>query len=180
MPADAPDLPALRAMLKSQYHAALAMLRDAVEKCPDAIWEGGGHRNACWQHAYHALFFAHSYSRRDSESSEWWPGHVAETLNPDGIPGPPQPGSALPLLPPAYSKEAVLAACRFVDEGIDAAVDSMDLGSAESGFPWYPIPKLEHQIVNLRHIQHHAAQIADRVRKEADVGVRWVGARRAR
>ena len=53
----APDLAALRAMLKSQYRSALAMLREAIELCPDEIWEGGGYTNACWQQAYHALFF---------------------------------------------------------------------------------------------------------------------------
>jgi hypothetical protein len=178
--AAAPDLAALRAMLKSQYHAALAMLRDAVERCPDAVWEGGGYTNACWQQAYHALFFAQCYSRRDSETFLWWPGHRTDTMNPDAIPGPPDPDAPLPHMPPPYSKDQVLAACRFVDEGIDAAIDAMDLGAAESGFPWYPIPKLEHQIVNLRHIQHHTAQIADRVRTHAGEGVRWVGARRPR
>ena len=30
--------------------------------------------------------------------------------------------------------------------------------------------KLEHQLVNLRHIQHHAAQLADRLRSAAMSG----------
>jgi len=33
------------------------------------------------------------------------------------------------------------------------------------------------QIVNIRHIQHHAAQLIDRVRSAAGVGIRWVAAR---
>jgi hypothetical protein len=32
-------------------------------------------------------------------------------------------------------------------------------------------------VVNLRHIQHGAAQLADRVRATADVGVQWAGSR---
>ena len=36
----------------------------------------------------------------------------------------------------------------------------------------------EHQLVNLRHIQHHAAQLADRLRTARDHGVRWVGGSR--
>jgi hypothetical protein len=35
--------------------------------------------------------------------------------------------------------------------------------------------KLEHQLVNLRHIQHHTGQLADRLRQAADRGLRWVG-----
>jgi len=51
----------------------------------------------------------------------------------------------------------------------------LDLDSAESGFSWYRMSKLEHQFVNLRHIQHHTGQLADRLRQEADRGVEWVG-----
>ena len=44
---------ALRGVLKSQYHAALAMLRDAIDLCPSDAWYGDGHGNAPWQIAYH-------------------------------------------------------------------------------------------------------------------------------
>ncbi len=37
---------ALRAALKSQYHAGLAMLRDVVERFPDELWTGAQHVNA--------------------------------------------------------------------------------------------------------------------------------------
>jgi hypothetical protein len=40
--------------------------------------------------------------------------------------------------------------------------------------------KIEHQILNVRHIQHGAAQIADRVRTATDVGTDWVGAGRGK
>jgi hypothetical protein len=51
-----------------------------------------------------------------------------------------------------------------------------DLLSAESGFSWYPVSKLEHQIINIRHLQHHAAQLGDRLRyATTDVGVEWYG-----
>ncbi len=63
----------------------------------------------------------------------------------------------------------------FCDRIVDDAVDALDLDSAESGFSWYRMSKLEHQLVNLRHIQHHGAQLADRLRSAADIGIRWVG-----
>ena len=40
----------------------------------------------------------------------------------------------------------------------------------------YKLPKLEHQIVNIRHIEHHMAQLADRLRSSAGIGIQWVGA----
>lgn len=50
----------------------------------------------------------------------------------------------------------------------------------ESGFPWYPMAKLEHQLVHLRHLQHHVGQLNDRLRAELGEGVDWVGSREAR
>src|SRR5215469_16662919 len=60
---------------------------------------------------------------------------------------------------------------------VDDAVEALDLDRTESGFSWYRMFKLEHQFVNSRHIQHHGAQLIDRVRSAADIGVRWVAAR---
>lgn len=165
---------AVRAALRSQYHAALAMLRDAVERCPDERWTDDGHRNACWQLAYHALFFTHLYLGRDEASFRPWEHHRADAQHPDGIPGPADPGSTLPLLPPPYTRTRVLAYADFCDAMVDDAVAALDLASPESGFSWYRIPKLEHQLVSIRHLQHHAAQLADRVRAARDEGVRWV------
>jgi hypothetical protein len=38
--------PMLRAVLKSQYHASLAMLREAIERCPPEEWLSTNHKNA--------------------------------------------------------------------------------------------------------------------------------------
>jgi hypothetical protein len=73
----------------------------------------------------------------------------------------------------------MLAYWSFCDEMVDRAVDALDLQSSESGFSWYKISKLEHQILNIRHIEHHMAQLADRLRATTGIGIKWVGARRA-
>ena len=181
--AAAPDAAALRAILKSQYHATLAMLKDAVEKCPDDLWTSAAHEAPCWGVAYHALYFAHMYGSTSHEAFRPWERHVKDVQSDDGIPAPPaerDPKSTLPLLRPPLSKTELLEYWRLVDSGVDAAVDAIDLASPESGFSWYKVPKLEHAIVNIRHIEHHTAQLAARVRIAADVGISWVGARRAK
>jgi hypothetical protein len=178
----APDLEActlaLRAALKSQYHAALAMLRESIERCPDELWYDDEPVNAFWQIAYHALFFTHLYLQPSLEAFRPWPKHQSNVQHEDGIPGPADPNSALPLIPNPYSKAEALEYWELCDRMIDDGVDALDLYSAESGFYWYRIPKLEHQLVNIRHTQHHAAQLADRLRAAEGIGVRWVGARR--
>lgn len=168
---------ALKTALKNQYHAALATLHQAVELCPDDLWNDGDYTNRCWQIAYHGLYFTHLYLQPRLEDFTPWSGHQAGVQHEDGIAGSVDPDSDLPLIPDPYTKDQVLAYCSFCTEMVDEGVDALDLASPDSGFHWYPVPKLEHQLVNLRHLQHHAAQLADRLRNEADLGVRWVGSR---
>jgi hypothetical protein len=94
----------------------------------------------------------------------------------DGLSRPPDPASTLPVLPNPYTKAEVLAYWQTCDEFVDGAVDALDLVAPECGFWWYKVSKLEHQLINLRHAQHHAAQLADRLRAATDQHVKWVGA----
>jgi hypothetical protein len=168
----------VRSVLRNQYHASLAMLHTAVASCPDDTWYDTTPTNAFWQIAYHALFFAHLYLQPDEHAFRPWPRHQSNTQNPDGIPGEPDPNSALPLVPNPYSKADVLDYWAFCDRQIDQWIDALDLSRADCGFHWYRVSKLEHQIVNIRHIQHHTAQLADRLRAAHGIGVRWAGSGR--
>ena len=166
----------LRSILKSQYHATLAMLRETIETCPDEIWFGKEHVNSFWQIAYHSLFFAHVYMQPNEAAFRPWEHHQSDVQNPDGIANAPNPNSTLPLIPRPYTKAEVLAYWSVCDQMVDSALDALDLHGPDSGFSWYKMSKLEHQIVNIRHIEHHMAQLADRLRCSADIGVKWVGA----
>ena len=163
--------------LKNQYHQALAMLREAIERCPDELWLDARPTNAFWQVAYHGLFFTHFYLCKDAGSFQPWAEHRRDNQNEDGIAGDPDPNSSLPLIPPPYSKDQALRYWAIVDAMVDGAVDAMDLTRNESGFH-YRMSKLEHQLVNLRHLGHHTGQLADRLREATNFGVRWVGGSR--
>ena len=43
-------------ILKSQYHASLAMLRGAVDVCPVELWTDDSYVNQFWQVVYQTLF----------------------------------------------------------------------------------------------------------------------------
>jgi hypothetical protein len=166
----------LRSVLKSQYHAALAMLHETLKRCPDDVWSSNEHLNSFWQVAYHTLFFAHLYLQPNEGTFRPWEHHQAKVQHEDGLAGPPDPYSTLPLIPEPYTRAEVLTYWKFCDELVDVAVDTLNLCDPLSGFSWYKVSKFEHQIINIRHIQHHAAQLADRLRSAADVGIKWVGA----
>jgi hypothetical protein len=162
----------LRRILKSQYHASLAMLKETIEQCPEELWFSNEHKNCCWQVSYHALFFAHLYLQPNEAAFQPFE-------HPDGIflaeDDPPQWAAGQRRIPAPYSKKQVLSYCDFCDHNVDHWVDALNLHSADCGFNWYDVSKLEHQFVSIRHIQHHQAQLADRLRFKADVGIRWHG-----
>jgi DinB family protein len=158
----------LQAALKSQYHASLAMLRGAIDACPADLWTDASYVNQFWQVAYHTLFYADFYLQASETSFVPWQHH-----RPNYNRFPTEPDGALSLTP--YSIDEVKACGARCDAMIDSAVDRLDLTSPESGFPWYKMSKLEHQFVNLRHIQHHTGQLAERIRQATGRGVGWVG-----
>jgi len=165
-------LDAWRVVLKSQYHAALAMLEQAIERCPDRLWTSTGHSNQFWHIAYHALFFTHLYLQPDEQSFRPWKNHREEYQFLGSLPWPPH---RPPNIAEPYTKAEVTEYLRTCGIMIDPAVDRFNLDSPQSGFSWYKMPKLEHQIVNIRHIQQHAAQLADRLRLVAGIGIDWIG-----
>ncbi len=175
---------ALRSALKSQYHAALAMLRQAIERCPDDLWSGGDYANPFWRIAYHTLYFVHLYIQPSAAAFRPWEHHQTGIQDMDDIPAPPdiQDLTEFPHRPPQtgepYTKAQVLEYCTVCEEMVDDAVDALDLLDRESGFSWYKLPKAEHQLVAIRHIQHHTAQLGVRLREAAGAGIDWVGARR--
>ena len=161
--------------LKSQYHASLEMLHEALERCTDDLWLDPSAGNACWQIAYHALFYVHMYLQPDLKSFQPWAEHQKNVQYQNGFPGAPNPKSDLPPIPEPYSKTQVMAFWRICKNMVDQAIDSFDLLEPESGFPWYTCTKLEHQIISIRHLQHHTAQLGDRLRAVSGTGLNWLG-----
>ena len=113
--------------------------------------------------AYHALFYANFYLQQDHRDYRAWP-KLRDGAQRLGEP---------PCEP--VGREMMLEFWDWCDAAIDAGIDKLDLEAAQCGFPWYPMPTLDHQIVNIRHIQNHAAALAMRLRREAKVEVGWVG-----
>lgn len=155
----------IRAVLKSQYRAALGTMRQAIERCPEDLWVSGEDGiNPYWRIAFHALFFTHFYLQKDHRSLTRWPKHRGQLQD---LGGPPSDEP--------YSKGEIIEYLEFCDGILDAAIDAMDLATADCGFPWYRTGKLEHQINNIRHLQHHAAQLSDRLRGATGQGLKWLG-----
>lgn len=163
----------IRGALKSQYHAALKTLRKVIEKCPESMWDEPADGAArFWRVAYHTLFFAHFYLQQRLEDFTPWGRHRDEAQFIESVPW--DNGRAPKPCDP-FTREDLLDYLGECDRSIDAGVDALDLSAPQCGFPWYQMPTLEHQLVNIRHIQHHAAALSSRLRRSAGIAVDWVG-----
>ncbi|MBC8465571.1 DinB family protein [bacterium] len=162
----------LKTALKSQYRAEFAMLRQTIESCSERLWLSEDYENQFWHIAYHALFYTHLYAQIDEKSFSTWVKHLNNYQYMGALPYPPHDLVKIGL---PYSKDDILQYLDICMDNIGNWVDKLDLNAPECGFWWYKMNKLEHQFNNLRHIQHHVGQLADRVREVEDVGTEWVG-----
>ena len=76
----------LKLALKEQYHAALAMLADCVEKCTDDLWTTPSRKDvdpdhpnrfcvrSFWRIAFHGIFFTHLYLAQNEDVKEFYLG----------------------------------------------------------------------------------------------------------
>lgn len=160
----------IHGVISSQYRAALAMLRAAVERCPAELWDAPAPKNRFWHIAYHALFFTHLYLHRAAADFRPWPKHRDdyEQMGPQ-----PWPPHRVPQIGEPFSRAELLEFLTFCEREVDARVPALDL-AAESGFDWLPMDKLELQLYSIRHLQQHCGELADRL-GQAGVDVPWVG-----
>jgi DinB superfamily len=144
-----------KSALKQQYHASLAMLRQAIDRCPDELWAKRDHPRDYWRIAYHALFYTDLYLCQGEADFARWELH--RDNNEQLWAKPWKPGAG----PVPYTKDEILSYCDQVIARVDDAVEHLDLESTESGYSWYTMPKFEHQLVNLRHLHQHAGQLSE-------------------
>jgi len=149
----------IKATLQSQYLAALAMLKQAIVKCPPEAWDDPQHKDRFWFIAYHTLYYAHLYLKAvDQGYVRWEKRRHARQDQP-------------------FSKEQVLERLAAVQGEAAEHLSGMDL-AAKAGYAWLPTSKLELQLYNLRHIQQHTGELYERLAAR-QVKLGWVS-RRAR
>ena len=161
----------IKQVIQSQYGAALAMLEQAIVKCPDSLWDDPESKNRFWHIAYHALFYTHLYLQSSEEAFEPWTKHrdQYEFLGP--LPWPPHQE---PEIGAAYRKDEVLEYHALCQKQVAEQVAALELDAA-SGFSWLPFGKLELQFYNIRHLQLHTGELCERLGTQAGIDVDWVG-----
>ena len=145
-----------------QFGASLETLKAAIKLCPDELWDTD---KLFWYWSYHCLFFTDYYLSLDPLNFS-----------------PPEPFTMSEFekasLPPrTYSKDELLNYVEHCRNKALALFENFDLEKALS--PWKDNWKkeftlLEITMYNMRHLQHHAAQLNKLLRSESTEIPKWI------
>lgn len=154
-----------RAVLWEQFGGAIEMLENAMLFCPDDLWSDRSRQPEFWYLAFHTLFWLDLYLSGTVEGFAPPPPFTLDELDPDGT---------LPERP--YTKpelaaylEHVRAKCRVTIQGLDA-----EAARERRVFPSGEFSGAELLLYNMRHVQHHAAQMNLILRQATGSAPNWV------
>jgi uncharacterized damage-inducible protein DinB len=154
-----------RFVIRQQFHAAIDMLANAIEACPDSVWSGEPPRSF-WYLSFHVIFFLDLYLSEEDESRFH--------------PPPPFDLSELEdeFVPPerAYGKDELLDYLEHCRKKLDSVMAGMTEAWAANACPfsYRDMSNAELLLYNMRHVQHHAAQLNMLLRQKTDSAPRWV------
>lgn len=155
----------VKAALANQYIAGLKMLRQCVERCPSDLYEAGVHPRTFVRIAYHGAYYTRWYLTAGEDVNVHIHGAHAKLAwlwgNPTKAPVPTQENLLVYI-------DAVIAEVR-------PNLEVMDLDAPYCGFSWYKkTSKLEHQFVNLRHLEGHVGQLSELLMARG-IEIDWIG-----
>jgi hypothetical protein len=165
----------LRDLLTHQYEAALSALHLAIARCPDTLWDEPVARWKFCTAAFHTVFFGDIYLQPNDDEAAFQQqpfhrAHPAEFRDYEEF---------LDREPSYhYKREFVVEYLNFVRQKAAAtiAATTAEEFAGPSGFSRRHCTRAELHVYNIRHLQHHAAQLALRLRQnDPGVSIPWVG-----
>jgi hypothetical protein len=181
-------------ILGRQYNAALAMMRNAIEKCPDDLWQQRSETEApFWQHALHVLFYTRLYCF-ESLDAAGGAGNGQHVMTLIGAPLKDYSEQELNRLTATVSwtgltraefraarvptREELLNYLDLTQATCDAAMQQIAAGGANGAdapnpMPWMPDTRGELLLYNLRHLHHHLGRLHSMLGRER-IRVDWI------
>lgn len=141
------------------------MLENALIACPDDLWGDRDQQPEYWYLVYHALFWLDLYLHGSIEGFSPPAPFTLDELDPAG------------LMPErVYSKDELQTYLRHCRRKCLATIESLTDERAKEPcvFGWGETNFAELLIYNLRHVQHHAAQLNLMLRRVTNSAPGWV------
>ncbi len=147
-----------RKTIWQQFGAAIDMLGNAIDACPAEAWAGESRQPELWYLAYHTLFFLDLYLHGTADGFAPPEPFTLGELDPAG---------ARPERP--YTQEELRT---YLDHCRKKCLETIDALTEEGarrrcGIEWLDLSVVELQLYNMRHVQHHAAQMNLLLRERA-------------
>jgi uncharacterized damage-inducible protein DinB len=140
------------------------MLGNAIEACPDNVWFSQG-QQTFWYLAFHTLFWVDLYLSEVDESRFHPPPPFGLTELDEGV-----------LPERAYSKDELRVYLRHCRKRLDSVIAAMTETWVANPcpVPFREMSNGELLLYNLRHVQHHAAQLNMLLRQKMGSAPAWV------
>ncbi len=157
--------PLWRDIIWQQFGASLDMLENALVACPEGLWSDRTQRPEFWYVVFHTLFFLDYYLSESAEGFAPPAPFTLDELDPDG---------RLPERP--YTQEELHA---YLEHGRRKAAAVMQALTDERTREARKFSSVEGTVAgsllyNMRHVQHHAAQLNLILRQQTDSAPRYV------
>ena len=155
----------MKTIVWQQFGAAVDMLENAMLACPEDLWGNRIGYSEFWYISFHTLFFLDLYL---SDSDKGFIPPEPFTLDELDERG---------LLPKRiYSKQELL---KYIEHGRDKCKRTIiamteEKANKRCGFKWLDISVAETLLYNMRHVQHHAAQLNLMISRTLGSAPRWV------
>ncbi len=151
----------LKEIIWHQFGASIDMLENAIAMCPEELWDNN---DKFWYNAYHCIFFLDYYL----------------TLEPEKF-TPPPPFSlsefkSAEMPERTYTKEELITYTHFCRNKCHDLFAGMteDIANMRWKNEWRDYSIMEIIIYNMRHVQHHAAQLNLLLRQGMNDAPKWV------
>lgn len=163
-------LDTFKALLDNQYAAALCTLNSCIDGCPDDAWEGLVVEHSYCETVFHTLFFCDVYLGKDEDAFRREPFHAENT---EFFRDYEELQDRKPEL--LYDKPGVRRYMSYVRERASAviAAETAESLNGPSGFDRRDFTRAELHLMNIRHVQHHAAALGLKLRLERAHGIPW-------
>lgn len=160
----------MKTLILNQMMATLDTLNYCIETCPDSEWQED-HKDAPFsQVVFHTLFYTDFYLGRDTVPFKEQPFHLNHT---DIFSDYEEMENKIPEN--LYEKQFCqnyLAHCKAKLKATVEAETAETL-AGESGIDFRKISRAELYVYNMRHIQHHAAQLGLRIQMVTGKEMPW-------
>ena len=158
----------IKTIIWDQFGGAIDMLENAIVDCSDELWLKD---NKYWYTAYHTLFFLDYYLSDDPDNFHPPAPFTLSEMDPSGI-----------MPERKYTKEELTTYIQYCRKKCHDLIHGLSEEDSKRRFinTYRNYNVLEILLYNMRHVQHHTGQLILLLRKELDIGSKWMSRSNAR